>query len=216
MSSSQHPLTVLRFPVGPLDNNTYLVADETTSTAIIVDPSFDSRPVWNVVGERGWRISLVVNTHGHVDHVVENVYFVEQSGAPLALHQADEFLLDLLPEQAAWLGVAPPPATSPSVWLEDGQSVTVGDGRLAVTHTPGHSPGSVTLIGPGFALVGDVLFAGSVGRTDLPGGDARQLLDSIRSRLLVLPEETAVWPGHGPPTTIGEERRTNPFLVERG
>jgi len=209
----QQDLRVLHFSVGPLDNNTYLVADEAAAEAVVVDPSFGSRPVLDAVRDRGWRIAAIVNTHCHLDHVVENRWFVEQTGAPLVLHAGELPLMERLDAQAAWMGVPVPDATAPGRLVEDGESLAVGAGALRVVLTPGHSPGRISLLGPGFVIVGDVLFAGSIGRTDLPGGSLEQLLDSIRRRLLVLPDETIVYPGHGPETTIGRERRSNPFLA---
>lgn len=205
-------MRVYPFHVGPLDNNVYLVVDEARGCAAIVDPSFDSRGIWKVVVENGWRLVWVLNTHAHFDHVIENAFFVEVSGAPLALHPDDLPLLRALPQQAAWFGMEAPPPSEPTHLLAEGESIPIGSGSLQVLHTPGHSPGGVSFLGEGFVIVGDALFAGSIGRTDLPGGDISQLLQSIRTRLLSLPDDTRVYPGHGPETTIGRERETNPYL----
>lgn len=205
-------LKVMRFLLGPLDNNTYIVVDEPTGEAAIVDPSFDSRPLWETIQRNGWSLKYVLNTHAHIDHVVENVYFVEQSGSPLAMHPDDLPLLQAMPTQAAWMGMEPPPVMEPTRLLADNDTVKVGGEKLAVVCTPGHSPGSVSFLGEGFAITGDALFVGSVGRTDLPGGNTERLLRAIRDRLLVLPDETIVYPGHGEKSTIGVERRTNPYL----
>lgn len=207
-------LRVIRYNVGPLDNNTYVLLDMETHQAAIVDPSFDSAPIWGEITRHGWKVAWVLNTHAHIDHIVENAFFVEKSGAPLALHPADLSLLHRLDVQSAWLGVETPRACEPTHPLADGDTVSIGSSCLTVAHTPGHSPGSVSFIGDGFVLTGDALFAGSIGRTDLPGGNAEELLRSLRTRLLTLPDDTIVYPGHGPETTIGEERRTNPFLLE--
>jgi hydroxyacylglutathione hydrolase len=200
----------------PNDNNTYLVIDAESGEAVIVDPSFGSAFIWQEALRSGRRIAGVLNTHGHIDHVVENALFAQRSGGSLAMHPLDLPLLDALPAQAAWLGVETPMPSRPTHLLADGEEYAIGAGRLIVAHTPGHSPGSVTFLGEGqggpFAIVGDTLFAGSVGRTDLPGGNSAELLQSIRSRLLILPDDTIVYPGHGEPTTVAQERRSNPYL----
>jgi len=203
---------VIRYNVGPLDNNTYLVVDEATGEVAVVDPSFDSADIWGDIEARGWKVVWVLNTHAHIDHVVENAFFVEKSGAPLALHPDDLPLLRGLAGQALWMGVETPRACEPTRLLADGDTLPLGDSALTVVHTPGHSPGGVSFLGERFVIVGDALFAGSVGRTDLPGGSMEQLIRTIRTRLLTLPDATRVYPGHGPETTIGRERRSNPFL----
>jgi hydroxyacylglutathione hydrolase len=206
-------MRVHKYRLGPLDNNTYIVLDEESGDAAIIDPSFDSVPLWQDIKNSGWTLAWVLNTHAHIDHVVENAFFVEKSGAPLALHPDDLTLLRGLPNQAAWMGMETPREMEPTHHLADGEVISIGNGKLRVACTPGHSAGSVSFIGDGFAIVGDALFAGSIGRTDLPGGNHDQLLGAIRARLLVLPDETIVYPGHGPETTIGHERLTNPFLI---
>ncbi|MCA1596333.1 MAG: MBL fold metallo-hydrolase [Chloroflexi bacterium] len=182
-------MKVIRYNVGPMDNNTYLVIDEPSGDAALVDPSFASRRVWDNLLAEGLRLRWVLNTHAHLDHVVENSFFTGRSGAPLALHEDDIPLLRMLPEQAAWMGIECPAPSSADRVLKDVDTIAVGGATLAVVHTPGHSLGSVTFLGEGaegetFALVGDVLFAGGIGRTDLPGGSSPQLLASIRTQLL--------------------------------
>jgi len=205
-------MIVETFNVGPLDNNTYLLVDEATGEAALVDPSFDSRPIWDVIQQRGLKVTSLLNTHAHIDHVVENAYFQEMTGAPLALHDADLPLLHAMEQQALWMGIEAPQVVEPSRSLTDGDVISIGGGSVRVAHTPGHSRGSVSFIGEGFVISGDALFAGSIGRTDLPGGDLTTLLDAIRSRLFMLDADTIVYPGHGRSTTIGEERRTNPYV----
>jgi hydroxyacylglutathione hydrolase len=205
-------MRVIAYTVGPLDNNTCVVLDADSGEAVIVDPSFESARIWHDVERNGWKLVAVLNTHAHLDHVVENALFVERSGAPLALHAGELPILHSLPLQAARFGVETPRSVEPARLLADGDSIAIGNGALRVLHTPGHTPGGISFLGKGFVIAGDVLFAGSIGRTDLPGGDMNQLLNTIRSRLLSLPDETVVYPGHGPQTTIGRERRTNPFL----
>jgi glyoxylase-like metal-dependent hydrolase (beta-lactamase superfamily II) len=207
-------LRVETFNVGPLDNNNYVLVDESTGEAALVDPSFESRPAWDAIQRAGWKITWLLNTHAHIDHVVENAFFAEQTGAPLALHDADLPLLHAMEAQARWMGVPAPAVIQPAYSFTDGEEIAIGGERIRVAHTPGHSPGSVSLIGDGFVLGGDVLFAGSIGRTDLPGGNLDTLIDTIRTRLYALPDDTRVYPGHGPATTIGHERRTNPFVKQ--
>lgn len=209
-------MQVIRYNLGPLDNNTYVLIDDDSGDAAIVDPTFNSRSIWNRFGLTGLTLRYVLNTHAHIDHVFENAYFVQQSGAPLALHPDDQPLLDAMAMQAAWLGVEPPDVVQPTVALHNGGEIHVGRSVLRVVHTPGHAPGHVCFIGPDFAVVGDVLFRGSIGRTDLPGGNHEQLLAAIERELLVLPDETKVYPGHGDVTTIGEERLSNPYLGRSG
>jgi glyoxylase-like metal-dependent hydrolase (beta-lactamase superfamily II) len=205
-------MRVIRYNLGPLDNNTYLMIDDDSAEAAIVDPSFDSRFLWDEIRSAGWHLRYVLNTHAHIDHVVENAYFVRESGAPLALHPEDQPLLDAMEMQAAWLGMPAPEVVPPTIALRHGDEIALGSGVLKVVHTPGHSPGHVSFLGPDFAIVADVLFRGSIGRTDLPGGNYEQLIASIERELLVLSDDTVVYPGHGETTTIGDERRDNPFL----
>lgn len=205
-------MRVEAFKVGPLDNNTYLLVDESTRSAALVDPSFESRSVWNVIERNAWTVTWLLNTHAHIDHVVENAYFAAKTGAPIALHDADLPLLDAMEVQARWMGLPAPPVVKPAHSFTDGEMINIGRERLEIVCTPGHSPGSVSFVGEGFVVSGDALFAGSIGRTDLPGGDLATLLDAIRTRLFALSDDTIVYPGHGPSTTIGQERRSNPFL----
>jgi hydroxyacylglutathione hydrolase len=206
-------LRVIRYNVGPLDNNTYLLVDETSGSAAIVDPSFESTFIWDEIVANGWTLQWVLNTHAHIDHVIENAIYVQKSGAPLALHPDDLGLLRAMQMQADWMGMEPPAPCEPTHLLADREQISVGGSVVTVTCTPGHSPGSVSFVGEGFVISGDALFAGSIGRTDLPGGDSRTLLRSIQDRLLCMPDETVVYPGHGQTTTIGQERRGNPFLA---
>jgi glyoxylase-like metal-dependent hydrolase (beta-lactamase superfamily II) len=200
--------------VGPLDNGVYLVVDEATKATALVDPSFESEPILEEIRARELRLEWILNTHGHYDHVVNNAYFKRETGAPLAIHPADVPFLEGMEQQARWMGIphredSPPPDRL----LREGEEIEVGSLRLRVVHTPGHSPGGVAFLVGEAAIVGDSLFAGSIGRWDLPGGDEGTLLESIRTRLLTLPDATRVYPGHGPATTIGEERQSNPYLA---
>lgn len=161
---------------------------------------------------RAWSLSAIWLTHAHIDHVMGVAEVKRRTGAPIFLHPADRELYDAAPRQAEWFGLRLAPLPAPEHTLAHGDTLTIGGYRFEVRHTPGHSPGSVSFVGNGMVLGGDVLFAGSIGRTDLPGGDLPTLLTSIQRHFLTLPDSTAVRSGHGPETTIGVERLTNPFL----
>jgi glyoxylase-like metal-dependent hydrolase (beta-lactamase superfamily II) len=200
--------------IGPLQNNCYLVVDETSRRAAVIDPGLESEPVLEKVRGADLTVDWVILTHAHFDHVCGSGLFT-RSGVPSLLHPADLSLLAKAPETARFFGfsVAAPP--TPSRLVREGETVTVGGLSLAVLETPGHTPGGISLLGEGAVFVGDTLFAGSVGRTDLAGGSHETLLDSIREKLMTLPDATVVYPGHGPATTIRAERRDNPFLQPR-
>lgn len=208
-------MAVHRYRLGPMDNNTFVLVDEPSGDAAIVDPSFQSDTLWPEIQERKWKLRYVLNTHAHYDHVIGNGFYVEKSGAALALHGDDLDLLRSLPEQGLMFGRLLEPSPAPETILEDGQTLTLGETEIRVLHTPGHSPGGVTFLVEDCAIVGDCLFAGSIGRTDLPGGSYGELMRSIRERLLTLPDATRVLPGHGDLTTVEIERTTNPFLREK-
>lgn len=198
--------------LGPLDNNTYLIVGEVTKEVALVDPSFDSQKILEDIAENGYSLRYILNTHAHFDHIIGNAFFAEKTGAPIALHRDDLELLRALPEQGKLYNFEATPSPEPTIFLEEGQSLILGDTKIEVLFTPGHAPGHVTFVVGETALVGDVLFANSIGRTDLPGGSLETLLHSIRTRLLTLPDTTQVLPGHGRPTSIGRERRSNPYL----
>jgi len=204
---------VLTLPNGAFAENAYIVADREAGAAVLIDPGEEAELFLRRLASERLRLEAVWLTHAHVDHVLGVGRVLQEQAVPLYLHPADRFLYDGLPDQAGWFGLeaaAPPP---PDHELTDGQRLALGGLTFEVLHVPGHTPGHVAFVGHGLALVGDVLFAGSIGRTDLPGGDTATLLASIRERLLPLPDETIVYPGHGPQTTIGQERRTNPFIT---
>ncbi len=205
-------MPIHHYPLGPLNNNTYLIIDSVTGVAAIIDPSFDSEAIWPDVQARRLGMRYVLNTHGHFDHLVGNRFFVDRTGASVALHAADLELLRALPEQGRAFGFDLEPSPEPSLLLFDGQTISLGHTSICVRHTPGHSPGSVTFVLEDAAIVGDCLFAGGIGRTDLPGASAETLIGSIRTRILTLPDATRVLPGHGALTTIGAEKETNPYL----
>lgn len=202
-------MEILCIPVTPFVANCFVLreADE----VLVVDPGEAAPEVLRAI--EGRTVRAIVNTHAHADHCGGNAELVRRTGAPLLCHGQDLPLLRTIEQQGMMFGVPFPPSPEPDRLLEEGDTVEVGSARLRVLHTPGHSPGHIVLVGDGFVITGDVLFAGSIGRTDLPGGSYEQLLQSIRDKLMPLPDETVVYSGHGPATTIGEERRTNPFLV---
>jgi hydroxyacylglutathione hydrolase len=200
------------FVVGPLQSNSYLVVDEGTRRAAVVDPGMESEPVLEAVRAQGLRLDCLIATHAHFDHVAGSGLFKAATGAAIVMHPEDLPLLAIMPETARLFGFRAADPPRPDRLVREGDVVAVGELRLGVLETPGHTPGSISLRGDGAVFVGDTLFAGSVGRTDLAGGSQEDLLRSIRNKLLTLPDMTVVYSGHGPPTTIGSERRNNPFL----
>lgn len=206
-------LEVVAIPNGTFAQNCYLVHPRGSSEAAIVDPGEESGRILAEASRRGLRITAIWLTHAHIDHVMGVAAVKAASGAPIFLHPDDRPLYDNAPTQGLWFGLRIAALPAPEVALRHGDVLTLGDVTLEVRHVPGHSPGHVVFVAPGVVLGGDVLFAGSIGRTDLPGGDLETLLDGIRRELLTLPDETVVYSGHGPLTTIGVERTTNPFLT---
>jgi hydroxyacylglutathione hydrolase len=197
---------------GPLETNTYLVGDGSTGEAVVIDPGGDVDAIVARLSELKVRLKAVINTHGHFDHVSGNRALIEATGAPLYVHKEDAPLLDLADRAAQAFAVSAENSPPPSGFLEEGEELTVGRYRFSVAHTPGHSPGSITLTGEGKAFCGDLVFYGSVGRTDLPGGSQKELRDSIRRVIVALPDDTVIYPGHGPETTVGLEKQQNPFF----
>ena len=202
------------FPVGPLQCNCTILADEETREAIIVDPGDEITRIHRRLSDLGLTLKQILITHAHIDHVGGALKLKSLTGAPIYLNEADLPLLHMMSAQAAWLGIETPETAPPDEGLIDGRHVGLASYPAHVIHTPGHTQGSICLhFAPmKIVLAGDTLFAGSIGRTDLPGGNFDQIIDSIQSRLLNLPDETRVIPGHGPATTIGAERKSNPFL----
>ncbi len=206
-------LELVCLPNGQLAENCYLLADRATRRAVMIDPGEEPRLFLAELDTRAWSLDAIWLTHAHFDHILGVAEVKAATGAPVYLHPLDRALYDSLPQQAEWMGMAAPPAPAPDAELTDGQRLQVGSVELTVRHTPGHSPGSVSFLGRGLVIGGDVLFNGSIGRTDLPGGNGADLLHSIQSVFLTLPDSTLVHSGHGPETTIGVERMTNPFLT---
>jgi hydroxyacylglutathione hydrolase len=205
------------FPVGPLACNCTILGDEETREAIVIDPGDDISRIHKRLTEQGLKLKQILVTHGHIDHVGGALKLKRLTGAPIYLNENDLPQLEMMDTQAEWVGVAAPETAPPDEGLNDGQLVGLEHYPAQVLHTPGHTQGSICLhFAPLKLLIaGDTLFAGSIGRTDLPGGNFDQIITSLRSRLLTLPDETKVLPGHGPATTIGEERASNPFLQTR-
>jgi hydroxyacylglutathione hydrolase len=204
------------FPVGPLTCNCTILGDEVTREAMVVDPGDNIPEILSRLQKHGLTLRQIVVTHAHIDHVGGAAQLRKLTGAPVIMNQQDLGLLGMMQMQAGWLGVPTPEVAPPDASAEDGLAVGLATLPAQVLHTPGHTPGSICLLfhfnDQHLLLAGDTLFAGSIGRTDLPGGDGQQILRSLRERLLVLPDATRVLPGHGPETTIGEERQSNPFL----
>jgi glyoxylase-like metal-dependent hydrolase (beta-lactamase superfamily II) len=198
--------------IGPLQNNTYVVVDDASRRAAVIDPGMECEPVLEQVRSDGLSLEAVILTHGHFDHIFGTQLFRAASPAPILMHAADLPLLDEVGETARYFGFAAPVVPRPDRLVRDGEAIKVGGLELKVLETPGHTPGGISLLLEEVVFVGDALFAGSVGRTDLAGGSHELLLRSIRAKLLTLPDQTTVCPGHGPATTIGVERRDNPFL----
>jgi len=202
-------------PVGVLQCNCSVFGDEQTREGLVVDPGDDIENVLAVVQKHGLTVKAIVITHAHIDHIGGAQKMKAATGEPVYMNVNDSELQKMLDVQAAWLGMRPPAPVEIDAAVKDGDRLVVGASEVHVLHTPGHTAGSISLWMPGEGKVvaGDTLFRDSIGRTDLPGGDGRQILRSIHEKLMPLPEETVVVPGHGPNTTIGREKRLNPFLV---
>jgi len=200
--------------VGPLQCNCSILGDETSREAIVVDPGGDISRIVAILEKHGLTAKQILITHAHIDHIAGAARLKQLTGAPILYNQLDLPLVKMMDIQAGWLGVPTPEVPAPDDTLDDGKLITVTGLTGSILHTPGHTEGSVCLYLPREALLlaGDTLFAGSIGRTDLPGGDQRKILASIRESLLPLPLDTTVIPGHGSRTTIGAERESNPFL----
>jgi glyoxylase-like metal-dependent hydrolase (beta-lactamase superfamily II) len=211
------PLKAAIVPVTPFQQNCTLLWDETTKVGAVVDPGGDLDRIEAGIAKTGMSVEKILLTHGHIDHAAGAAELkAKLGGIPIeGPHQADKFLLDALPAQGLAMGMAGARAVTPDRWLVEGDKVTAAGSNFAVLHCPGHSPGSVVLVNAAqrFALVGDVLFRGSIGRTDFPYGDHAALIDAIKTKLLPLGDDLVFICGHGPMSTIGDERQTNPFLA---
>ena len=205
------------FPVGVLGCNCSVIGDEQTHEGIVIDPGDDIDHVLQAVRKHKLTIKQIVITHAHIDHVGGAMKLRTATGAPILLNKNDHALLKMIDVQAAWIGMRSPGPVEIDQSIDDQDLIKVGNLQASVLHTPGHTQGSICLYFPAEKklIAGDTLFQGSIGRTDLPGGNFEQIIDSLHSRLLALPDETIVVPGHGAITSIGEERETNPFLQKR-
>lgn len=210
-------LEVVVFELGLAMTNTYLLGDPDTKRAVVIDPAWDGEQIARAAMDRDWQISAIWLTHGHFDHFggVSGVVNSTDTHVPVALHPQDRPLW-LNHGGASFFGIQDfDPGPEPSIDLENGMELVLGDYRFEVRHTPGHSPGHVIFVSAelGAVFCGDLIFSGSVGRADLPGGDWNTLVKSIVEEILMLPDETRLLAGHGPPTTVGQERQTNPFIT---
>jgi glyoxylase-like metal-dependent hydrolase (beta-lactamase superfamily II) len=196
--------------VGPLQVNCHIIGDETTGKAMIVDPGDEPEMILDAARKKNLTVEYIVCTHGHFDHVGAVADIQKGTGAKIVLHQGDLEIYDSAAELAHYFGLDLEPQPTPDILIAEGDTIEVGTLRFAVQQSPGHSPGGIVLYGGGIVITGDTLFAGSIGRTDLPGGDERAIRKSL-GRLMSLPEDTAVLCGHGPSSTIGREKRENPF-----
>ncbi len=203
--------------VGPLACNCYVVGDAVTRAAVVIDPGGDADELLTAITEQGLTVTAIVATHAHFDHVIAAERLRAQTGAPFYLHEGDAPVLDWYQASGKlFLGIELPTPPVIDASVGEGDVVKAGSVNLHVLHTPGHSPGSISLITDQAVFSGDTLFAGSVGRTDLPGGDTQTLVDAVKRKLFVLDAKLPVYPGHGPATTLERERRTNPFVGEAG
>jgi hydroxyacylglutathione hydrolase len=198
--------------VGALETNCYIVYCQETLECAVIDPGAEPEKIFRLIGHKDLKPTTLINTHGHVDHVGANRDIKDKFDIPLYLHAADSPMLEsiLQSELSFFLGAKESPP--PDKYLEEGDEIKIGNVSLSVIHTPGHSPGSVSLLGDGILFSGDTLFFGGVGRTDLPGGSWSEMENSIREKIFTLPADTVVLPGHGPTTTVDQETKFNPFI----
>ena len=205
-------LRIERYTVGPFATNCYLVWTEPVREAVIIDPGGDAGSIFQALNAGGLRPAAVLLTHGHVDHVMALPAILARYDVPVFAHEAEREIIGSVPMQAQLFGLPPVPQITVTDWIAEGDLIVGEEMHFRVLHTPGHSPGSCCYLLKEEIFVGDTLFESSVGRTDLPGGDYSLLIRSIREKLFVLPDEAVVYPGHGGETTVGREKKFNPFL----
>ena len=206
-------LIIEHLMVGPLQSNCFIVGDEESGEAVIIDPGGDGDIILNTVSRKPWKVAAILNTHAHFDHIAANAVVKKGTGAPLMAPRADAGFMAQAHISARMYGLEVDSSPEPDRLLDDGDSIDLGDEKINVISTPGHTPGGATFVTSIGIFPGDSIFAGSIGRTDLPGGDYDTLISSIKARILSLDDDTPVYPGHGPATTVGRERAHNPFLV---
>jgi hydroxyacylglutathione hydrolase len=212
------PLSITAATTGPLQVISYLVACQETGEALLIDPGGPSDDLTDKLRDEGWRLRWLVNTHGHADHTAGNDQWAADTGAQIVIHQLDWEFFRTTEMQAAALAEGFPPLTRADVFVVDGQRIPLGAHEALVLHTPGHTPGAICLYFPGHLFTGDTLFVGAAGRTDLPGGSLTQLISSLEEKIMPLPDDTRIWPGHDygdtPTSTLGEEKVNNPYLTD--
>jgi len=197
---------------GPLGVNCYIIGCESTRFGAVIDPGDDAPLILRGIRKNNLNIRYILLTHGHVDHLAHLNRLKDETGAQFLMHPDDAFLLKGLFAQALMFGLPNPGKLKPDRFISDNENIELGELTIKVLHTPGHSPGSVTYYVEGKLFVGDLIFAGSIGRTDLPKGDYQALIQSVETRIFTLPDETRIFPGHGPATTVGQEKASNPFF----
>lgn len=202
-------------PVGPIMANCFILGCEKTKDAVVIDPGDEAETILSSLAESELKLKFIINTHGHFDHTGANKKVKDATGAPILIHPLDAPMLKRISASAAAWGLFAEDSPPPDRTLEDGDTISFGEITLHVIHTPGHSPGGISLYTDGSVFVGDTLFAGSIGRTDLPGGNFDTLISAIRKKLFMLEDHVRVFTGHGPETTIGEEKLFNPFAGEK-
>ena len=198
--------------VGPIQSNCYIVGCDRTRETAVIDPGGDADRILITLAKDKLRCLYIINTHGHFDHSADNKRLKEVTGAQLLIHPADAPMILHQSMGGGMWGIHVDNSPPPDRYLEEGDIITFGDISLKVLHTPGHSPGGISLVTDKIVFVGDTLFAGSIGRTDFPGGDHEGLIRNVRNKIFTLGDDVAVYPGHGPKTTVGRERKTNPFF----
>jgi len=214
--NQQDQLVIITMVLGPAQTNTYIIGDTATNRALLIDPAWQGESIASEVADRGWQIAEIALTHAHFDHIggIAGVLSASGQPIPLGMHASDEFIRSSGGGAQVFGFSSFNPGPEPTINYEDVQQLQFGNHTFEIRHTPGHSPGHVVFVlkDAGLVFCGDLIFQRSVGRTDLPGGSSRDLLASIRREILSLPDDTRLLPGHGPATTVGEERRFNPFL----
>ncbi len=205
-------MIIKKLEVGPIMANCFILGCESTKEAVVIDPGDDADRILMELAKSELKVKYLINTHGHFDHVSANKRMKEATGAQIAIHPEDEPMFNELSRSAQMFGLSSENSPPADILLNDGDEIIFGEITLQVIHTPGHSKGGISLYTKGHLFAGDTLFAGSIGRTDLAGGDYDTLISSIKEKLLIFDEDTIVYTGHGPETTIGNEKRMNPFL----